>query len=159
MAIDAAGNLFVAAESSQVTLVEQFATVGGFAGTGEGRDVEGPASQVEDHDLLVLLLVQPVGQGGGHETQGAEALLLGQAPLRYAVEQVGWRPPMVGLGVVALGLSLMLFLVVPPRPPRSPDDAGHHAGPLSGLKSVLSNPQSWACAGIGFGMSSAMLAL
>ena len=31
----------------------------------EDRDVEGAAAEVEDGDLLVLLLVEPVGQGGG----------------------------------------------------------------------------------------------
>ena len=92
------------------------------------------------------------------QTVGMLGAMLGQAPLRYAVEQLGWRSTMVGLGVLAIVLATSLFLVVPGRPNANPVDTGRRAGPLSGLKSVIANPQSWACAGIGFGMSSAMLA-
>ena len=64
----------------------------------EDRDVEGAAAQVEDGDLLVLLLVEPVGQGGGgrlvddpgHLEAGDLAGVLGG--LALAVVEVGRAP-------------------------------------------------------------------
>ena len=93
------------------------------------------------------------------QTVGMCGAMLGQAPLRYAVEAFGWRAAMSVMGVVAAILAVLLFYVVPRRPR---DERGEphnpHQSTLSGVVAVITNPQSWACAGIGFGMTAIMLA-
>ena len=94
-------------------------------------------------------LLQTVGMSGG---------IFGQAPLRQLVEGIGWRDSMNVLAAVALLLALLLFLLVPKR---SSEQKRHPSEPsiLQGLYAVTSNPQTWICAIIGFGMTSSMLAL
>lgn len=90
--------------------------------------------------------------------------MLGQAPLRFSVEQVGWRSTMMGLAVIAIVLSLLLFFIIPKRSTntkvagseRGTKTTGY--GVLSGLKKVCVNPQSWYCSLIGFGLTATMLA-
>ena len=98
-------------------------------------------------------VLQAAGMCGG---------MLGQAPVRLAVEQIGWRGTMVVMAVVAALLSVLLYLVIPRRPVR-------HAGAdksvgetaitprNNGFAAVVSNPQSWLCAATAFGISSVML--
>ena len=88
--------------------------------------------------------------------------MLGQAPLRYYVELYGWRPTMLGLAVVAVVLSIALFLVIPRRPAsvvalnkKRDDQAGSSI--WSGLKHICKNPQSWYCSLAGFGLTATML--
>ena len=94
-------------------------------------------------------LLQTVGMSGG---------IFGQAPLRQLVEGIGWRDTMNVLAAVALALALLLFLLVPKR---SSAQKRHESQPgiLQGLHAVMSNPQTWICSIIGFGMASSMLAL
>ncbi len=84
--------------------------------------------------------------------------VLGQAPLRYAVEQWGWRPTMGGLAIFAISLSGLLFLSIPRRPlsltARHTETLSHA---FAGLRQVCVNPQSWYCAGTGFGLAAIML--
>ncbi len=117
-------------------------------------------------------LVQSVGMCGA---------IIGQAPLRYGVEQFGWRATVGAMGVAAALLAVLLFYVVPRRPrsgePNAAEQhANHHVDhqanqhdvaqnnaaqnttQRAGLIAVVTNPQSWACAGIGFGMTAIMLA-
>lgn len=88
---------------------------------------------------------------------GMLGAMMGQAPLRLLVETLGWRQTMMVLGAVGAGLGILLYLVVPNRP-------GHHAGhggsanPLIGVRDVITNPQSWMCAAIGFGLTGTLLA-
>ena len=93
-------------------------------------------------------VIQSVGMCGA---------MLGQAPLRFAVEQFGWRSTVGAMGVAALILAVLLFFIVPRRP-RTSAPASAQNNVFFGLKAVLVNPQSWVCAGIGFGMTAIMLA-
>ena len=93
-------------------------------------------------------VIQSVGMCGA---------MLGQAPLRYVVEQVGWRITVGAMGVVAIALAGLLFFIVPRRP-RVGEAASGQTNTFSGVKAVIVNPQSWVCAGIGFGMTAIMLA-
>jgi len=91
------------------------------------------------------------------QTAGMCGAMLGQAPLRHAVESFGWRAAVLVMGAAALLLALVVFYAVP----RRPRDAQSGAQPgrlLAGVAAVAANPQSWACAGIGFGMTAIMLA-
>jgi len=92
-------------------------------------------------------LLQSVGMSGA---------IFGQAPLRQVVESIGWRGTMGALGVIAVLLSIMLFVLVPHRT-REQRNLKSGVGALSGLKSVASNSQTWLCAAIGFGMVAILL--
>jgi len=90
-------------------------------------------------------------------TVGMIGAMAGQAPLRMLVEQLGWRDAMVVLGALGAGIGILLYLVVPERSRHaSPDAPDRH--PVAGLRDVAANPQSWLCAGIGFGPTSTLLA-
>lgn len=94
-------------------------------------------------------VTQTVGMFGG---------MLGQAPLRHAVEQFGWRATVGTMGIVAVVLAILIFCIVPRQPQHvTAEKLAHNHNTLSGVVAVLSNPQSWACAGIGFGMTATML--
>jgi MFS family permease len=93
-------------------------------------------------------LLQTVGMCGG---------IFGQAPLRAMVESIGWRESILVLALVALILALALFLLVPRRSGEQ-KKTGPQSGILQGLRAVTTNPQTWFCSVIGFGMASTMLA-
>lgn len=99
---------------------------------------------------------------GAVQSIGMLGAVAGQAPLRYVIEQFGWRAVTHVIGAVAVALAALLFFIVPRRP-RNPvastgdGDAEKHPV-FKGFIAVLRNPQSWACAGIGFGMTAIMLA-
>jgi MFS family permease len=79
-----------------------------------------------------------------------------QAPLRPIVENFGWRHTMLALSLVALILAILLFTLVPKRSTNQKESKGG-ASIDHGLRLVTSNPQSWICAGFGFGMASTLL--
>ena len=89
-------------------------------------------------------------------TVGMVGAMLGQAPLRLSVELSGWRDTIFMLAAIAAVLAVLIYLVVPHR---SPDqiNQSRKTSPMAGFKSVVCNPQSWFCAGIGFGPTSALL--
>ncbi len=92
------------------------------------------------------------------QTVGMSGAIFGQAPLRHMVEGVGWRGTMHMLAVLAIVLAFLVFFFVPHRT----DDQKHVGASgrvMSGLKAVTSNPQTWLCAVIGFGMAATMLGL
>jgi MFS family permease len=89
-------------------------------------------------------------------TVGMLGGMLGQAPLRFAVEGFGWRSTVFFLAVIAVVLALAIFLVVPHRSEEQLEQT-RNASPFSGLKSVMVKPQSWLCAGVGFGPSATLL--
>ena len=94
------------------------------------------------------------------QTVGMCGAMLGQAPLRYAVEQFGWRAAVGVMGVAAAVMALLLFYIVPRRPRSGESNTPEQSTPPStfaGVVAVVANPQSWACAGIGFGMTAIML--
>ena len=92
-------------------------------------------------------LLQSVGMCGA---------IFGQAPLRQMVEGIGWRGSMYVLAAAALMLALLLFVLVPMRSAEQ-KRTGPSTGVLQGLGIVSSNPQTWICALIGFGMAAIML--
>lgn len=90
-------------------------------------------------------------------TVGMLGAMTGQAPLRVLVEQLGWRDTMLALGAAGAGLGILLYLVVPERP-RDQASSVDPPHPLVGIKAVMTNPQSWLCAAIGFGLTGTLLA-
>lgn len=90
------------------------------------------------------------------QTVGMTGAIFGQAPLRQAVESIGWRGTMAALGGVAILISILLFVLIPHRT-REQRDLKVEIGVLGGLKSVVTNVQTWWCALIGFGMAATML--
>jgi len=95
---------------------------------------------------------------GAVQSIGMLGAVAGQAPLRYVIEQFGWRTVTHVIGVAAVGLAVLLFYIVPRRPQSAHGGAGETHQTFGGMAAVLRNPQSWACAGIGFGMTAIMLA-
>ena len=89
-------------------------------------------------------------------TVGMMGAMLGQAPLRLAVEQFGWRSTVFVLAAIAVVLAGLIFLVVPHRS-KEQLTRNRSASPFAGLKSVAANPQSWLCAGVGFGPTATLL--
>lgn len=90
-------------------------------------------------------------------TVGMLGAILGQAPLRLAVEQIGWRYTVALLALIAVILAVLIFIVVPHRSAAQLAST-RNSNPFAGLKAVTLNAQSWLCAGIGFGMTSTLLA-
>jgi len=90
------------------------------------------------------------------QTVGMSGAIFGQAPLRQVVESIGWRGTMGVLGVIAILLSVLLFVLVPHRT-REQRNLEVRVGILGGLKSVAANSQTWLCAMIGFGMAAILL--
>ena len=91
------------------------------------------------------------------QTVGMSGAIFGQAPLRQMVESLGWRGAILVLALVALIIALLLFWLVPLRSSEQKQHRAQH-GVLQGLKAVTTNPQSWLCSLIGFGMAATMLA-
>ncbi len=91
------------------------------------------------------------------QSMGMSGAIFGQAPLRQMVESIGWRDTMNVLALVAMVLAVSLFLLVPMR---SREQKQHRASVsiMQGLKAVTTNPQTWICSLIGFGMAATMLA-
>lgn len=88
---------------------------------------------------------------------GMLGAMMGQAPLRFLVEGLGWRDAMIVLGVIGAALGVLLYLVVPDRPHDHAADV-QRPRPLAGVRAVAANPQSWMCAAIGFGLTGTLLA-
>ena len=97
---------------------------------------------------LLAGLLQSVGMSGA---------IFGQAPLRQMVESIGWRDTINLLALLALLLAILLFKLVPMRSSEQKQRTPG-AGILQGLKAVTTNPQTWICALIGFGMAGTLLA-
>ena len=91
------------------------------------------------------------------QTVGMCGAIFGQAPLRQMVESIGWRGTILVLALVALALALLLFYLVPLRSSEQ-KQYGRGPGILKGLHAVTTNPQTWVCSIIGFGMAATMLA-
>lgn len=90
-------------------------------------------------------------------TVGMMGAIAGQAPLRIIIEAVGWRYTNVMLAVFAVVLAGLIYFVVPHRS-AAQLARSRNENPLLGLKAVSHNVNTWLCTGIGFGMTSTMLA-
>lgn len=91
------------------------------------------------------------------QSVGMLGAVLSQSPLRPVVESIGWRSTMGWLAGAGLILAILLYRMVPRR------KAGQHVASsmsdlAAGIRSIASNPQTWLCALIGFGMCAPMLA-
>lgn len=96
--------------------------------------------------------------GGWAQMMGVLGGILGQAPLGYLVEQVGWRPAVAGLAVFGLALALATGLVLRDKPrPAAPAATGKRSL-LTGLRRAAATGQVWLAAGFGMAMTGSMLA-
>jgi len=97
---------------------------------------------------------------GAVQTVGMCGAVLGQAPLRHLVEAAGWRATVGAMAAAAVVMAVALFYIVPRRPHNAapPVPPAGKPGAFTGVATVAANPQTWACAGIGFGMTATMLA-
>ena len=89
------------------------------------------------------------------QSMGMIGAIAGQAPLRVLVESRGWQETFLWLMLVGLVLGVLLFTVVPRRSKQ--DQHSEKRNLLHSLSQVARNPQSWLCAGIGFGLAAPML--
>lgn len=87
---------------------------------------------------------------------GMAGALVGQAPMRLLVEATGWRGSYHVLAVWAVLMSVLAWFIIPRRPV-SESTTGASDRPMVAWP-VFSNSQTWICGGIGFGLSSVMLA-
>ena len=116
--------------------------------------------------LAILVEWFPSGRfafyAGFLQSMGMFGALAGQAPLRWFIENHGWRMVFVSLAVIAAILSLALYRIVPRRPVKADNvkqtQSTDKASLSRSLLEVIRNPQSWVCALFGFGMAAPMLA-
>ena len=87
---------------------------------------------------------------------GMAGAIVGQAPLRLLVESTGWRGSYYVLAAWAMLMSVLAWLVIPRRP-ASMVAVDATERPMVAWP-VFSNLQTWACGGIGFGLTAVMLA-
>jgi len=89
------------------------------------------------------------------QSMGMIGAIVGQAPLRVLVENRGWQETFLWLMLAGLILGVLLFTVVPRR--SNKDQHTEKQNLMHSLRQVARNPQSWLCAGIGFGLAAPML--
>ena len=89
------------------------------------------------------------------QSMGMIGAMAGQAPLRVLVESRGWQESFLWLMLVGIVLGLLIFTIVPRRSDR--DQQSEKRNLMHSLNQVARNPQSWLCAGIGFGLAAPML--
>ena len=89
------------------------------------------------------------------QSMGMIGAIAGQAPLRVLVESRGWQETFLWLMLVGLVLGVLLFTVIPRRSQK--DQHSKKRNLMHSLNQVARNPQSWLCAGIGFGLAAPML--
>ena len=89
------------------------------------------------------------------QSMGMIGAIVGQAPLRVLVENRGWQETFLWLMLAGLILGVLLFTVVPRR--SNNDQHTEKQNLMHSLRQVARNPQSWLCAGIGFGLAAPML--
>ena len=116
--------------------------------------------------LAILVEWFPSGRfafyAGFLQSMGMFGALAGQAPLRWFIENYGWRMVFVSFAVIAAILSLALYRIVPRSPVNTENvkqtQSTYKASLSRSLLEVIRNPQSWVCALFGFGMAAQMLA-
>lgn len=90
------------------------------------------------------------------QSSGMVGAMLGQAPLRMAVETSSWRVALMMMGGIALMLAIAAFLIVPRRTTPAETLASNDST-RRGLMSVLKSPRNWLCVLAGFGLAAPML--
>jgi len=93
------------------------------------------------------------------QSSGMLGAILGQAPLRFAVEHIHWRGAMWSMGLVALLLAVAAFLIVPRRTLSMAVPDSRSGKNLTGnsVSSILVRRGNWLCAIAGFGLAAPML--
>jgi MFS family permease len=93
------------------------------------------------------------------QSSGMVGAMLGQAPLRLAVEHYQWQGALWGLAVLALVLAAMAFIVIPRRDSVSAlaQAEGGRTDDAGSVWSILHRRHNWLCALAGFGMAAPML--
>lgn len=89
--------------------------------------------------------------GGCVQTLGAMGAIIGNEPVAYLTNQIGWRLACMYSGVFGLFLAIIMWLIVRDRPTHSPR---HHyqikqMSEISRLQTVMKNPQTWCIAVVG----------
>ncbi len=90
------------------------------------------------------------------QSAGMLGAMLGQAPLRIAVEELSWRGATTMLAVCGFTLAILAYALIPRRPAihrntTTPETRN------AGVGSILKKPRNWLCALVGFGMAAPML--
>jgi MFS family permease len=85
---------------------------------------------------------------------GMAGAIFGQAPIGVSVTTFGWRPTLLVLALGGALLALLLWLAVRDR--RRPVHVETHI--ISGLRSVIKNPQTWLTAAVGMALTGPVLA-
>ncbi|MEQ8398048.1 MFS transporter [Thalassobaculum sp.] len=96
--------------------------------------------------------------GGWAQMLGVVGGILGQAPLGYLVEAVGWRAAVGGLAVFGLALAVATGLVLRDKKRPASSTPTQKRSLLSGLKRAASTGQVWVASGFGMSMTGSMLA-
>lgn len=94
---------------------------------------------------LFMGMAQAIGMAGA---------ILGQAPVAFAVDAVGWRSTMVAVAGIGFALALGIWLVVRDKP----HAAASSESILGSLKVLLRNRETWLCAAFGLSMTAPMQA-
>jgi len=90
------------------------------------------------------------------QSSGMVGAVLGQAPLRLAVEQYQWRDTVYALGIIALVLAIVAHVTVPKRS-RKVRVSASPVPAKAGVSSIIASRRNWLCALAGFGMAAPML--
>jgi len=90
------------------------------------------------------------------QSSGMVGAVLGQAPLRLAVEQYQWRDTVYALGIIALVLAIVAYVTVPKRS-RKVRVSASPVPAKAGVSSIIASRRNWLCALAGFGMAAPML--
>jgi MFS family permease len=92
---------------------------------------------------LMAGLVQGLGILGG---------IAGQAPLGIAVERLGWRGAVGLVAIAGAVLSVVAWIAI-----RDRLSSTASASPMTGLRQVAANRETWCCATFGLAMTAPML--
>lgn len=77
---------------------------------------------------------------------GTLGALSGGKPMSYLVNEFGWREMLMQLSFVGLAITLILLIFLQDKPTPSEQKGETQPGLLTGLITVMKNPQSWIIA-------------
>ena len=90
--------------------------------------------------------------GGCIQALGALGAIIGNEPVAYLTENIGWRQTCLKSGILGLLLALVIWLIVRDKPtqPQRHHHAMQQMKESKRLKVVIQNPQTWFVAIMGF---------